>query len=93
VILSCGFEANGADQRIEIIDDALVEVIELRPLLLVEAIVCADGAEQAGGQRCIDAFEQRQEDEADRVALRQELVSRELGSLAISPLARNFERS
>ena len=43
MILSCGFEANGPDQRIEIINDVLVEVIELRPLSLVEAIVGAAG--------------------------------------------------
>ena len=35
-VLSCGFEADGADEGIEIIDDALVEAIKLRSLLVVE---------------------------------------------------------
>jgi hypothetical protein len=30
--LSCGFEADGLDERVEIIDDAVVEAIELRAL-------------------------------------------------------------
>jgi hypothetical protein len=34
--LSCGFEADSTDEGIEIIDDALVEAVELRALLLVE---------------------------------------------------------
>ena len=35
-MLSCGFEANGLDERIEIIDEAVVEAIELRALLVRE---------------------------------------------------------
>ena len=63
--LSCGFEADRADEGIEIIDDALVEAIELRSLLLVESSICANGAEKASGQRRIDALEELEEDETD----------------------------
>ena len=63
--LSCGFEADSADKGIEIIDDALVEAIELSALLLVESGIRAYRAEKTGGKRCIDAFEELQEDEAD----------------------------
>jgi len=40
---SRGFEADGSDEDIEIIDDALVEPIELRLLLAMKSAV---GAEQ-----------------------------------------------
>jgi len=30
--LSCGFEADGANESIKIVDDALIEAIELRSL-------------------------------------------------------------
>jgi hypothetical protein len=43
------FKAERADERIEIIDDALIEAIELRPLLLVDPSICSKGAENAGG--------------------------------------------
>ena len=64
-VLSRGFEADGAHERVEVVDDALIEAIELSSLLLVDSGICADGAEKAGGQRCIDAFEQLQEDQTD----------------------------
>ena len=52
--LSRSFKAERADERIEIIDDALIEAIELRPLLLVDPSICSKGAENAGGQWRID---------------------------------------
>jgi hypothetical protein len=52
--LSCGFEADGQDERIKIIDDAVVKAIELRSPLVREFGICADGAKKAGGQRGID---------------------------------------
>jgi hypothetical protein len=60
--LSCGFEAHGVDEGIEVIDDALVPPVELRSLLVLDSVIRADGAEKAGGKRRIDAFEQLQED-------------------------------
>ena len=63
--LSCGFEADRADESVEVIDDALIEAVELRSLLLVDSSIRADGAEKAGDKRCIDALEELQEDQTD----------------------------
>jgi hypothetical protein len=63
--LSRGFEADGANEGIEIIDDALIEAIELRSLVLINLAICTDGAEKAGGERRVDAFEELQEHQAD----------------------------
>jgi len=41
--LSCGFEADGAKESIKIVDDALIEAIEPRSLLLIDLAICADG--------------------------------------------------
>src|SRR5215472_13491841 len=62
-------EADGANEGIEIIDNALIEAIKLRSPLGLEPCVCFDGAEKACGEWRVDAFEELQEDEADRVAL------------------------
>ena len=90
---SRGFEADGSDEGIEIVDDVLIEAIELRSPLGFEPCICFDGAEKACGERGIDAFEELQEDEADRVALREELIAARVGSLVTRHLARSFERS
>jgi hypothetical protein len=74
-LISSGFEADGANQAVEVIDDFLRETIELRSLVRFEAGICVDGSEQTGGQRRIDALEKFQEDEANRVAVRQELIA------------------
>jgi hypothetical protein len=41
--LSCGFEAEGANEGIEIIDYALIEAIKLRSPLGLKPCVCFDG--------------------------------------------------
>ena len=82
---SRGFETDGSYEGIEIVDDALIEAIELRSPLGFEPGICFDGAEQACSEWGIDAFEELQEDEADRVPLREELIAagvRELGNEA-----------
>jgi hypothetical protein len=82
---SRGFEADGSDEGIEIVDDALIESIELRSPLAFEPGICFDGTEKACREWGIDAFEELQEDEADRVSRREELIAarvRELGNEA-----------
>jgi hypothetical protein len=82
---SRGFEADGLDECIEIIDDTLVEAVELRSPLGFEASIWLDGAEKACGEWGIDALEELQEDEANRVSLPEELIAarvRELGNKA-----------
>ncbi len=54
---SRGFEADGLDEGVEIVDDALIKAVELRSLLLVDSSIRADGAEKAGRKRRIDALE------------------------------------
>jgi hypothetical protein len=63
--LSRGFEADSADEGIEIIDNALAEAIDLRSLLLKELSIRAYRAEKARGERRVDALEELQKDEAD----------------------------
>ena len=72
---SRGFEADGLNEPVEIVDDALVEAVELLSVLVLEAGVGRDGREEAGGQRGVDAFEELQEDEADRVVVGEEPVA------------------
>jgi hypothetical protein len=47
---SCGFEADGLDELVEIIDDALVEAVELRSVLALEAGIGLEGREEAGSR-------------------------------------------
>ena len=82
---SRGFEADGSDEVVEIVDDALIEAIELRSSLGFEPGICGDGAEKTCREWRIDAFEELQEDEADRVPVWQELIAarvRKLGNKA-----------
>ena len=72
---SRGPEADGADEFVEIVDDALIEAVELRSALAGELAVHFEGREKARGQRSVDALEQLQEDEADRIAAREEPVA------------------
>jgi hypothetical protein len=43
------FEAEGANERVEVIDDALIEAVELRSLLRADLGIYADGGEKASG--------------------------------------------
>ena len=52
------FQADGSDEGIEIVDDALIEAIELRSPLGFEPFVSFDGAEKACREWGIDSFEE-----------------------------------
>jgi hypothetical protein len=54
---SRGFEADGSDEGVEIVDDALVEAIELGSPLELEPVIRFEGAEEACREGRIDAFE------------------------------------
>src|SRR5712692_5880321 len=74
-IASCGRpQADGAQKRVEVGDDALVESIESVALLFREEGIGCDGPQKSGGQRGVDALEQFQEDDANLVALRLESI-------------------
>ena len=55
---SRGFEADGSDEGVEIVDDALIEAIELRSPLGFKQSICSDGAKETRRERGIDAFEE-----------------------------------
>jgi hypothetical protein len=50
----CGFEADSLDECVKVVDDAVVEAIELRALLIRDG---ADGAEETRRERGVDSFE------------------------------------
>src|SRR6266852_8471117 len=81
MVKSRGFEPDGSDEGVEIVDDALIKAIELRSPLGLESGICIDGAEKACRERRIDAFEELQEHEADRVPVREELIAARVGEL------------
>jgi hypothetical protein len=76
---SSGFEADSANEAVEVIGESLIEAIELGSLVRFEPLVGGDRTEKAGGERRIDTLEELQEDEADRVAVRQELIAARSG--------------
>jgi hypothetical protein len=57
---SRGFCADGSDENIEIVDDALIEAIELRSPLGFEPLVSFERAEEACHEWGIDPFEELQ---------------------------------
>jgi hypothetical protein len=65
-VLSCGgFEADGPDECIKIIDDPVVEVVELGSPVVGASGIGADRAEETRSQRGVDSFEQLQEQQAN----------------------------
>ena len=62
------------DEGIEVIDDPLIEAVELSSPFRLELSIGLDRAEKACREGCINAFEQLQEHEADRVAMWQHLI-------------------
>ena len=79
------FQADGSDEGIEIVDDALIEAIELRSPLGFEPFISFEGAEEACRERSIDPFEELQEHEADGVPMWEELISARVGELGNKP--------
>jgi hypothetical protein len=67
--LSGGFEAYSADEGIQIIEHALVEAIEPRSLLLVEAGIRSYQAEKARGKGRIENFAEQRHPHLDHAAL------------------------
>src|SRR6201998_2133866 len=78
---SRGFETDGLDEDIEIIDDALVKAVELRSAFGFEPVVWLASAKNACRERRIDPFEELKKDQADRVAVREELIAAGVGEL------------
>ena len=73
-MLRCGFEADSLDECIKVIDYAVKEAVKLRPLLIRDSGLGADGAEETRRKGRVDSFEQLQENQADGISLREELI-------------------
>ena len=69
------FEAHRANELVEIVDDALVETVELGLLVGVYASIAFDRAEDAGGKGSVDPLEEFEEDQADRISAREQLIA------------------
>ncbi len=68
----------------------MIESVELRSVLAVQLVVGAYGREKAGGQRGVDAFEELQKDEADRVAVGEEPIAARVRQLFDETLGARF---
>ena len=67
-------------ERVEVGDDPLIQPVESMAFLLSEPGIGGDGREQAGGERSVYAFEELQEDEADRITLWKEAIASRVGN-------------
>jgi hypothetical protein len=56
-VLLCGFQTNGRDEGIKIMDNAVVETIELRSLPVRDFGIGVDRAEKTCCQRGVDSLE------------------------------------
>ena len=73
---SCGGpQADGFKERVEVGDDALIETVESMALLFREAPIGVNGFQEACGQRRVDTLEEFQEEETDRVPVRQQSIA------------------
>jgi hypothetical protein len=63
------------EEGVEVGDDALIQPVESMAFLFGETGIGGDWREEAGGERGVDAFEELQEDEADRIALGKEAIA------------------
>ena len=85
-MLRGGFEADSLDECVKVIDDAVVEAVKLRPLLIRDFGIGADGAEETRRERGVDSFEQFQENQADGIPLPEELIAAGVWKLGNEPL-------
>ena len=63
------------NEVIEIVDNTLVEAVELRSFIGLEAGIAFDRAKDTGGKRSVDPLEQFEEDQADGVTGREQLIA------------------
>ena len=88
--MSCGFESDSPNERVEVIGDALVKAVELRASLIGELGVGSERRKQPGRQGSVDALEEFQKDEADRVAVGQESVAARVRQLVEETFGAQF---
>lgn len=56
-------------------DDAVIQTVEAMALLVGETVIGGDRFQEARGERRVDALEELQEEEADRVPVWQQAVA------------------
>src|SRR5271166_2433472 len=88
--VSGGFETDGVNERIEVIDDALIKAVELGSALVGELGVGSNRREKTGGQRGVDTLEKLEEDETDRIAVGEEPVAARVRQLFDETLGAQF---
>src|SRR5947209_20630413 len=66
---------------VEGVGKALVKAVERRALAVGEGLVSGDRVEESSGQRSVDAVEEFQEDQADRISLGRQTVASGAGQL------------
>ena len=69
VHFSCGLQAYGVHEFVEVVNHSLIELVQLGAFLLLQLSVTGERLEQSSGERCVNPFEQFEENEADGVAL------------------------
>jgi GAF domain-containing protein len=69
------FEADGVNKVVEIVDNTLVEAVELRSFIGLEAGIAFDRAKDTGGKRSVDPLKQFEEDQANGVTGREQLIA------------------
>ena len=89
-LLSRGFETDGLNERVEVVNDALIEPAELRSALAAQLGVGRHWGKKVGSQRSVDAFEELQKDKADRVAVGEEPVAARVWQLLDEALGAQF---
>ena len=66
---------------VEGVGKALVQAVERRAVGVGEGLVSGDRVEESSGERSVDAVEEFQEDQADRISLGRQAVAAGAGQL------------
>jgi hypothetical protein len=74
-------EAEGSQEMVEGVGNALVSAVERRAPAVGEGLVSGDRVEESSGERSVDAVEEFQEDQADRISLGRQTVAAGAGQL------------
>jgi hypothetical protein len=57
-MLSCGFEAGGANECLKVFDNAVMQAVEWRSSLVRDSAIGANEAEKTRSERGVDCFKQ-----------------------------------
>ena len=74
-------EADGSQEMVEGVGKTLVKAVKRRALGVGEGLVGGNRVEESSGQRSIDAVEEFEEDQADRISFGRQAVAAATGQL------------